>query len=109
MTIVHYEHRYKRPPRKKKPVALEVPVVVRTEPTRRKPVSKKAKAPPTSAIVTIRKRGSADVPDLTPEEHQRRGDAAEALFREMTGSPPPRCGRAEPVPAGYAFMTHAPR
>ena len=23
------------------------------------------------------------VPDMTPEEHQRRGDAAEALFREM--------------------------
>jgi hypothetical protein len=23
------------------------------------------------------------VPDLTPEEHQRRGDAAETLFREM--------------------------
>jgi len=23
------------------------------------------------------------VPDVTPEEHQRRGDAADALFREM--------------------------
>ena len=36
-----------------------------------------------SAIVTIRKRGSDRVPDMTPEEHQRHGDAAEAMFREM--------------------------
>ena len=80
MTIVHYEHRYKRPPRKKpKKPALEVPAVV----TRRKPVPK-AEAPAlTSAIVTIRKRGSDRVPDMTPEEHQRRGDAAEAIFREI--------------------------
>ena len=37
-------------------------------------------------IVTARKpragRGFADVPDMTPEEHKRRGDAAVALFRE---------------------------
>jgi hypothetical protein len=86
MTIVHYEYRYKWPPRKKKPVALEVPAVV----TRRKPAPKKAEAPAPeaevpakSAIVTIRKAGKGYVPDLTPEEHQRRGDAAEAIFREM--------------------------
>ena len=38
-----------------------------------------------SAIVTVRKPQSwrSDVPDMTPEEHQRRGDAADALFREM--------------------------
>jgi hypothetical protein len=24
-----------------------------------------------------------DVPDMTPEEHQQRGDAAEALFRDI--------------------------
>ena len=38
-----------------------------------------------SAIVTARKPGSrfSTVPDLTPEEHKRRGDAADALFREM--------------------------
>ena len=36
-------------------------------------------------IVTIRRQGKrfADVPDLTPEEHQRRGDAADALWREI--------------------------
>ena len=42
-----------------------------------------ARPPAKSAIVTIRKPGKGYVPDLTPEEHQRRGDAAEALFREM--------------------------
>jgi hypothetical protein len=89
MTIVHYEYRYKRPPRKKKPVAIEGPAVVRAKPTRRPGNTRPAdvdddrKPVPTSAIVTIRKRGRADVPDMTPEEHQRRGDAAEALFREM--------------------------
>ena len=38
-----------------------------------------------STIVTGRKprSGRSDVPDMTPEEHQRRGDAADALFREM--------------------------
>jgi hypothetical protein len=81
MTIVHYEHHYKRPPRKKpqKP-ALEVPAVVRTEPTGADDDRKPAPKP---AIVTIRKQGSGEAPDLTPEEHRRRGDAAEALFREM--------------------------
>jgi hypothetical protein len=54
MTIVHYEYRYKRPPRKKKPVALEVPAVVRAA------APKKAEAQPTSAIGTIRKRTSGD-------------------------------------------------
>jgi hypothetical protein len=39
-------------------------------------------APP-SAIVTIRRRKHAMLEDLTPEEHQRRGDAADALFREL--------------------------
>jgi hypothetical protein len=38
-----------------------------------------------SAIVTIRRRGKrfADVPDMTPEEHKRRGDGADAMFQEM--------------------------
>ena len=39
------------------------------------------------AIVTARKprgdRGFSDAPDLTPEELQRRGDAADALWREL--------------------------
>jgi hypothetical protein len=36
------------------------------------------------AIVTARKQqASADVPDMTPEEHQRRGAAADAMWREL--------------------------
>ena len=42
---------------------------------------------PGPAIVTAR----SALPDMTPEEHKRRGDAADALFREMvrqvTGKP----------------------
>jgi hypothetical protein len=39
-----------------------------------------------SAIVTAkhpRRRSVPDVPDMTPEEHKRWGDAADALFRDM--------------------------
>ena len=50
---------YRRPPRRKKPVALEVPAVVRAGPTRRKPAAEKAEGSQKSAIVTIRKRGVA--------------------------------------------------
>jgi hypothetical protein len=41
--------------------------------------------PRKSAIVTARKPQAwrSGVPDMTPEEHKRRGDAADALFREM--------------------------
>jgi len=35
-------------------------------------------------IVTVRRAGRfGDVPEMTPEEHQRRGDAAKALFKEL--------------------------
>jgi hypothetical protein len=46
------------------------------------PAANVARKPP---ILTIRKLGKrvADVPDPTPEEHQRRGNAADALFREI--------------------------
>ena len=49
-----------------------------------------------SAIVTAQKPSSwhSDVPDMTEEEHRRRGDAADALFREMklriAGALPPK-------------------
>jgi hypothetical protein len=38
-----------------------------------------------SSIVTARRRGRrfADVPDVTPEEHRRVGDLADALWRDM--------------------------
>jgi hypothetical protein len=37
------------------------------------------------AIVTVKRRPGrfGDVPDMTREEHLRRGDAADALFREL--------------------------
>jgi hypothetical protein len=39
------------------------------------------------AIVTVKRRPGrfGDVPDMTPEEHRRRGDAAEAQFRKIVG------------------------
>jgi hypothetical protein len=33
--------------------------------------------------ITGRRGRFSDVPDMTPEEHERRGDAAVALFREL--------------------------
>jgi hypothetical protein len=64
--IVTTAHRYKRP-RKRKAVAI-------AGPADRKP-----------AIVTARRPGArrVDVPDLTPEEYQRRGEAADAPWREL--------------------------
>jgi hypothetical protein len=49
--------------------------------------------PRKSAIVTARKPGSrfSSAPDMTPEEHERRGDAADALFREMKRKAPLPC------------------
>ena len=36
------------------------------------------------SIVTIKRKSRfGDAPDLTPEEYQRRGDAADALWREL--------------------------
>ena len=59
MTIVITHYRPKRPPRKKA-VTVEVPAIVQG------------------------KRAAAG-PELTPEEHRRRGEAADALFRELSG------------------------
>jgi hypothetical protein len=49
------------------------------------PRSQTAAVTPRSAIVTVKRRSSrfGDVPDMRQEEHRRRGDAADALFREM--------------------------
>ena len=96
--IVTTHYRYKRPPRKRKPVAIQVPAVVRRRAA--KPEAKSVEAPDRlleppanddckQAIVTARRPGARDVPDLTPEEHRRRGEAADALFREVTGKARP--------------------
>ena len=95
MTVVTTHYRYKRPPRTRKVVALEVPGIVRTKQPRgtlgaqpetvgTQPIRTIARGNAT-LIVTVRKTGKrfADVPDLTPEEHQRRGDAADAMWREL--------------------------
>jgi hypothetical protein len=101
MTIVTTHYRYKRPPKKREAVALDVPAIVTPAPTKKRqgPVirlgTKGAEAvndngdqPRAAAIVTAKnprrsRLGVGEVPDMTPEEHKRRGDAADALFREM--------------------------
>jgi hypothetical protein len=91
--IVHTVHRYKRPPKKRMPATIKVPDVVTVRDRKRatnRPVADDPEATPQPAnddrktrIVTARsKRGrSGEVPDLSPGEYQRRGDAADALFR----------------------------
>ena len=102
--IVTSHYRYKRPPRKRQAAALEVPVVLKaTEPTKARksvtPAESDAtvvapdavalgdRVAPPSAIETIRRRKHAMLAhlleDLTPEELQRRGDAADAIMREV--------------------------
>jgi hypothetical protein len=145
MPIVTSTYRYKRPPRKRKPVEIDVPVIVTpADPKKGRRRREQAAAedipggyphgdgqagkqqpnPPTTArkpsIVTVRDRktvqrqreqqqmaklmqGEGSQPellptvgkksaivtmrsageDMTPEEHQRRGDAADAMFQEM--------------------------
>ena len=87
--IVTSTYRYKRPPRKRKAVPLEGPAIVR----RVKPGNDNHPDPPAplptdgkKSVIVIAKRRPGrfgDVPDMTLEEHQRRGEAADALFREI--------------------------
>jgi hypothetical protein len=83
--IVTSTYRYKRPPRKRtaQAAAIAVPAIVRRGVKAEN--DNRPEPEPKSRIVTARKpRGSSsDAPDLTPEEHQQRGDAADALFREL--------------------------
>jgi hypothetical protein len=113
MTIVTSTYRYKRPPRKQKPavplegprivtirdkkrVTVETPNQILTEtvdPAREQAQAAPAESTPTatearkSAIVTIRRKPERVLPPgllpETPEEHRRRGDGADAMFREM--------------------------
>ena len=97
-SIVRTTYRYKRPPKRKHPVEIQQRIVSAKMP---KPGPA---APAINEVVTERKRQPAqpaaitgprivtapkargrfgDVSDMTPEEHQRRGDAAEALFAEL--------------------------
>jgi hypothetical protein len=106
MTVVRTAYRYKRPPRKRQTVALEVPAVVKgadpakarkrgAKAAQRLTVNRGSETAATQvtnddrkpAIVTIRSRKHAMLAhlleDMTPEEHRRRGDAADALFRTV--------------------------
>jgi hypothetical protein len=68
-------HTSARPAPKTPPLAIDDgPAEPAPRPAARKP-----------AIVTARKPGAryATVPDMTPEEHRRRGDTAQALWREL--------------------------
>ena len=89
--IVTTTYRYKRPPRKRKAAPLDGPAIVRRGATPSQRAS--ASTPTTSAndddrksvIVTVKRRRSrfGDVPDMTLEEHRRRGEVADTLFREI--------------------------
>jgi hypothetical protein len=103
--IITTYYRYKPPPRRKQAVALEVPEVVQAaDPAKARTLVRPAPKQPSPAnadgptepaprpaarakpaIVTARRPGKryVDVPDMTPEEHRRRGDAARALWREL--------------------------
>jgi hypothetical protein len=88
-SIVTYVHRPKRPPRKKvQAAAITGPAIVtaKSERTHRQVADVVASDEP-AAIITAKnphRRGRlGDVPDMTPEEHKHRGDAADALFREL--------------------------
>jgi hypothetical protein len=78
------------PPGKKRVAKADGPLTVRDGSGRAPsgidtPRSQPAAATPRSAIVTVKLRPGrfGDVPDMTLEESQRRGDAADALFREI--------------------------
>ena len=86
--IVTTYYRYRRPPKKKRTQpALAQMIVTATRKTKRAKVMPEVRhdADRKSAIVTMKPRRSrfGDVPDMTPEEHRRRGDAADELWREL--------------------------
>jgi hypothetical protein len=86
--IVTYVHRYKRPPRKKKAVPLQVPAIVRND-RKRGDVPKSTPAANDDrkpAIVTVpskrdrmRRREEVDQAQVSPEELAK----AEAFLRRM--------------------------
>jgi hypothetical protein len=81
-SIITYVHRPKRS-RKRKAQAADMPVIVRAG---KKAHVAAANDDCKSAIVTVKnpRRGQfGEVPGITPEEHKRLGDAADALWREL--------------------------
>ena len=88
-SIVRTNYLYKRPPKKKRRVADTLPAILTIDRKTGRNIDRpKVPAPADeargSAIVTVRKPGRFGMPeDMTPEEHKRRGDAADALFRDI--------------------------
>ena len=142
--IVTTTYRYKRPPRKRKAVALEGPAVVTAKSSRRPSLGTKRRRPRfgaarhyddgaaqlnqahrarqheypvrlpanddrKSAIVTIKRKSRfGDAPDLTPEEHQRRGEAADAMWRGLVGRATAKDGKSAAVSAGLSSPATKP-
>ena len=141
--IVTTPYRYKRPPRKRKPVALDMPAVVAAKSRRpvggteeaaaevmtltayprsgetgatqpSTPSAAARVAPPAnddqkSAIVTIKRKSRfGDVPDLAPEELQRRGEAADALWRGLVDQATAKDGKSAAVSAGSSSSATKP-
>jgi hypothetical protein len=62
---------------------VEGPAIVRRD-TAKPAIPAPANGDRKPIVTAKRRRGRfGDAPDLTPEEHRRRGDAADAMFREM--------------------------
>ena len=90
MAIVTTTYRYKRPPKRKKAVPLKVGRIARagqvasTEPTAETSEPPAAKVSKPVIVTAKRKPGRfGEVEDMTPQEHQLRGDATNALWREL--------------------------
>jgi hypothetical protein len=96
VTIVRTDYRPKRARKRKQSPTIPQRIVTAkpklAAPTIGKAVTE-SKRPAQPATITGPRIVSArnprakrlpDVPDMTPEEHQRRGDAAVELFRELT-------------------------
>jgi hypothetical protein len=88
-SIVTYVHRPKRPPLKKAQAAVIIGAAIVTAKSKRthRQVADVVASNEPATIVTAKNRHRrgrlGDVPDMAPEEHKRRGDAADALFREL--------------------------
>jgi hypothetical protein len=88
-SIVTYVHRPKRAPRKTaKAAVITGPTIVTAKSKRTyrqvaiwwRRKNRRGSSPRRTRIVAA---GSGTCPILTPEEHKRRGDGADALFREL--------------------------
>jgi hypothetical protein len=89
--VVHSTYRPKRARKRKQSVAIPMRIVTAKPPKKhlggrvQRIGGVQEPVPEMPRIVSAKKpRGRfGDVPDMSPEEHQQRGDAAEALFREI--------------------------